>query len=341
MVDMMQRWRLAMRVGAGLILAAGGVVLAWDPERAPGWVLGGLVTAAWPLGVAWRAARGTALRATVVWAALAVVLGVMAQGVGLGEPLAGGRPGAGHWAYLSALATLAALISVFNARRPGGGAWALLMGLLVLIFLIPWLEGSGLARGVGAWERLRLEAPWSWFFWVLMLAGVINYLPTRYSLAADWLALGLGLEALALVWPYWPLAWRGTTWSAFPWALAGTLWAAELCAHRGEPGRSWLERLWFPFRDHWGMIWGVRVRERFNRSAEAAGWPIRLTWHGVVPAPDAGGLAVDPPAAAEATLKGQLRRFATEARIDSWGGGISPQRTPRPQRGRPRTTGKD
>src|SRR5207249_10599305 len=114
------------------ICAIRGVALSWVPEQAPAWVLGGLATTSWPLVVAWRAARGTALRAAVAWGALAIVLGAVAQGIGLGEPLASSRPGAGTWAYLSALATLAALISVFNARRPGEGAWALLMALLVV-----------------------------------------------------------------------------------------------------------------------------------------------------------------------------------------------------------------
>lgn len=307
--------RGALRVGAGMILAAGGVALVWVPEQAPGWVLGGLATVAWPLGVAWRAARGTALRATVGWAVLAVVLGMVAQGVGRGEPLIDGRPGAGHWAYLSALATLAALLSVFNARRPGAGAWALLMALLVLVFLIPWLEGSGLARGVGAGERLRLEAPWSWFFGGLMLAGAINYLPTRYGPASSWLALGLGVELGALAWPSGPQDLRATAWSAFPWALAVASWTAESRSQRGGPGQGGLGRLWSSFRDHWGVIWGLRVQERFNRSAAAANWPIRLAWHGTFPAPGDGAFDTDAP---EATLKSLLRRFATEDRIGSW-----------------------
>src|SRR5262245_49832066 len=67
----------SFRAVAGLVLAIGGVELVRDPERAPGWVLGGLVTAVWPLAVAWRAARGTALRAAVAWGALAVILGIV------------------------------------------------------------------------------------------------------------------------------------------------------------------------------------------------------------------------------------------------------------------------
>jgi hypothetical protein len=252
---------------------------------------------------------------------LAVVLGVVAQGVGLGEPGTGGRPGSGHWAYLSALATLAALISVFNARRPGGGAWALLMAMLVLVFLIPWLEGPS-PSGIGRRGRLRLEAPWSWFFGALAVVGTTNYLPTRYGPAACWLASGLVLEWAALAWPDGLLGRRGIAWSAFPWCLAVAAWTAEIRADGSPRGATGLERLWLAFRDHWGVVWALRVEERFNRSAEAAGWPIRLAWTGTNPAlaSDAGA-AADPPEAAEATLKGLLRRFAAQERIAAWAAG--------------------
>jgi hypothetical protein len=132
--------------------------------------------------------------------------------------------------------------------------------------------------------------------------------------------LGLGLEWAALAGSSGPSTLRSTTWSAFPWALAVTAWTAESRSRGRELGRTSLERLWFPFRDHWGVVWGIRVQERFNHSADAAGWPIRLAWHGVVPAPGGDGdLVAVAPDAAEATLKGLLRRFATEARLASWG----------------------
>src|SRR5207245_6824908 len=110
-----------------------------------------------------------------------------------GEPTGTGRPLAGHLTYLAVLATLAALVSVLNARTPGGGAWAILMGLLVLVFLIPWLEGPGLVRDARGLGRLRLDAPWTLFYALLVLAGVTNYLPTRYGPTAAWLAAGFAL----------------------------------------------------------------------------------------------------------------------------------------------------
>src|SRR5947208_3656306 len=88
------------------LLALGGVSVLRDPGRAPGWVGAALVTTCWPLLRAWRAAGGTALRPAVLWGGVAVGFAVVAQALAWSEPLAGGRPLAGHWAYLSMLATL-------------------------------------------------------------------------------------------------------------------------------------------------------------------------------------------------------------------------------------------
>ena len=56
----------------------------------------------------------------------------------------------------------------------------------------------------------------------------------------------------------------------------------------------------------------MRIQERFNRSAEALGWPARLSWQGVVMLRDEGEWD---PSEAEAVLTGLLRRFLTEERL--------------------------
>ncbi len=184
------------------------VLLAAVPERAAWGVALALITAVWPVAHAWKAARGTALRPALGWALASIVVGLGAQVWAGVEPLESGRPGAGHLAYLSTLAMLSALISVLNARAPGGGAWGILMGLLVLVFLIPWLEGPGLLRDPAGLGRLRLSAPWTWFYGLLVVAGVTNFLPTRYALSAIGLAAGLVIELLGLTHAEWTRAQR-------------------------------------------------------------------------------------------------------------------------------------
>jgi hypothetical protein len=292
-------------------LAAGGALL-FAPEHAPAAVALALLTTIGPLRAAWRGARGTALGAAVVWAAAAIVLGIAAQAVALTEPLASGRPGAGHLTYVATLASLAALISVLNARSPGGGAWAILMGLLVLVFLIPWAEDPLLLRHAGGLGHLRLDAPWSFFYALLVVAGVTNYLPTRYGPAALCLAAAFLLEYLGLARTDWTRARRGLVWSVVPWIFAVAVWVAEARAQRPLEARNRLEAIWLWFRDHWGVVWALRVQERFNRTAEALHWPVRLSWFGVVSSP----AGAEIPEAAEATLKSLLRRFAEPERLD-------------------------
>jgi len=44
------------------------------------------------------------------------------------------------------------------------------------------------------------------------------------------------------------------------------------------------DRLWRDFRDGFGLIWGLRLREQFNRAAANAGLAVELTWTGIRPA---------------------------------------------------------
>lgn len=297
-----------------LAVILGGLVVTLRPW-APWGALLGLVGALGTLARAYRGASGTALRPVVVWGIVAVGLGMVAQVVGLGEPWESGRPGAGHFVYLSALATVAALLTVFNARRPGGNAWAFLMAALVVVLLLPWIENGGLSGRAGPWERLRLEAPWSWFLLVLAVAGLSNFVPTRFAPATLPAALGLGFECWALTATDRVPALRGWAWAVGPWALAASLVVAEACAGRRPAARDGLERAWFWFRDHWGVVWGLRVAERFNESARALGWPVRLSWHGPEPAD---GVEPSPvPDGAEALFVSLLRRFADAGRVEA------------------------
>src|SRR5262249_36921969 len=167
--------------------------------------------------------------------------------------------------------------------------------------------------------RLRLDNPWTIFYGLLVVAGVTNYLPTRYGPAAAWLGLGFLLEYLGLTRAVGSVSGRAVLWTAVPWTLAAAVLTAEGLARRPRVGSSRLERVWSWFCDHWGVVWALRVMERFNRTADAQRWPIRLAWRGFEDAP--GKVApVDRPGSvpeeALAVLSGLLRRFATPERVD-------------------------
>jgi|GEM_PF-350406 len=305
------------RLGFRLVFGIGLFVLLVWPAQAPVWIGFCLVSAVYPIWCAWRGAQRTALRPSVCWSALALLLALGAQLAAFLEPFEGGKPIAGHWVYLAALATLAALVSVLNARNPGSGAWAILMALLVLVFLIPWLGGPGLARKAHGLERLQLETPWNYFYLLLLITGITNYLPTRFGFAALILGSGLACEYLALTRPEFRVSHGPWLWSLFPWTLALSTWGAlcsELQSARSTQSR--LERTWFWLRDHWGVVWGLRLQERFNQSAERLGWPIRLGWFGLTSAQGSDQASLELPAAADSVLRGLLRRFADEDRIN-------------------------
>jgi hypothetical protein len=250
---------------------------------------------------------------------LAIATAVAAQVVGCTEPAAEGRPSAGRLTYLSTLAALAGLGSVLNARSPGGRVWAGLMAILVLVFLIPWLEGPWRVRRAGGLTLLHLDAPWTFFYLFLAVVGVTNYWPTRFGAASSWLALGLFLEYLGLTRDDWSGSRRASLWSCYAWTLAAAGWAAHRAGRRSPEGRTRLERLWFWFRDLWGVVWALRILERFNRTSELKGWPMRLGWFGIEPAvgATAGASAVAPedPPEAEAAFRGLIRRFAQSERL--------------------------
>ena len=297
-----------------LVSALGAACLIFRRESAPAVILTTLILAVIPLRKAWRATSGTALRPALVWGGLSIGLCVLAQIVAFGESSALGRPRSDQWIYLSVLAALAGLLTVLNARTPGGGAWAILMSLLVLVFLLPWLEGAGLARQRDGWDRLRLATPWTYFFAILVFAAITNYLPTRHGPAACVALSGFVLAGLGASRTDWSHQVRGQAWAWVPWCWTLAIFLADFLA-KFPPTKPHdaLSRVWLWFRDGWGTVWALRTKERFNRTAELASWPIRLDWGGVVSTDGSPSPVL--PDEAVATFASLLRRFADSETI--------------------------
>src|SRR5207244_8914492 len=110
--------------------------------------------------------------------------------------------------------------------------------------------------------------------------GVLNYLPTRLGPAALLLGLGCAIELVRLIWPESRVAaFEGVT-SPGSLLVAGSPWLALIAMRGRRAAASELDHIWLDFRDRFGMVWGQRVREQFNRSALHAGSPHLLDWQG-------------------------------------------------------------
>lgn len=248
-----------------------------------------LLSGVCPLVQALRANRTTTLWQPLMWSLLAWLVWVAVAWLRLL------RPG---WeerlaVYGALCLTGCAGVAVLGARRPGASAWNFVVVGLLAVLLLPILNGMG---------ELRLEAAQKMFLAGTLVVSFLNYVPTRLGPDALVAAAGCGWEMMRLS------GWISPTRS--PWLglfllalIPWTAWTA--LAIRGQAATEF-DRLWLAYRDRFGLVWGQRMREQFNRAAHHAGLPVQLRWSGLQattaePSPD--------PAALLALLRSVLKRF--------------------------------
>jgi hypothetical protein len=249
-----------------------------------------LLSGLYPLARAWRANRRTPLKHAAGWALAAWAAWVAAAAVAVAWPGADG----GLAVYLALCLTACAGVAVLGARRPGAGAWNFVVAALLAVLLLPVARGLGVPR----------PEPWHLaFLGVTLGVGVVNYLPTRLALAVLFVAAGCGVELarLAAAGPAGEFAGRAL--------LALAPWVGWVVVAGAPAPAAEFDRLWLAYRDRFGLLWGQRMREQFNRAAANAGWPVCLTWQGLA---STGGGAPPPTAEAVATLQAVLKRFGPE-----------------------------
>jgi len=238
--------------------------------------LGGLI-----LWRTWPNARGTTLAAPFLWAGGALVALIIAQALIVRAiPEQRALPWwSSHVRYLAATLTLAPGMALLGAKRPQDRAWQfVVLGLLAVL----WVP-CGQAWLFAPHEPFRCERGFAWLLGGLWTLQLLNHVPTRFAPAALLVAVGQWL-LLAPHWPLWPSP-SGPEFilcgTAALLAALGVAWCSYLPA-----GAQSLDRIWIDFRDAYGLLWGLRVLERFNATAAQQGWPVHLGWS---------GLAVDRP----------------------------------------------
>lgn len=272
------------------------------------------------------ALRETTLMAPCYWAVTAIATIVAADLCA--ESL--GRSGAAFWQFIAAAFTFCPPMAVLGAKRPQHIAWQFIVLALWLTAILPVLETALRGRG----EVFEVSTVRSWFLLILIVVGVVNYLPTRFAAAS----LLYGGAQATLFWAYLPFG--SATSVAHQTAYGLGLFVAALFMAAWSTGRNWraalhererrddhltgLNYVWREFRDWFGLVWGLRIIERVNASAAMYGWNLRLDWHGLhATKPDgaADNASSDtvPEAqvvALEQSLRTLLRRFVSREWID-------------------------
>jgi hypothetical protein len=209
-----------------------------------------------------RYVRGTTLAAPCAWAwvALLAIVGVellATMDIADGPPL---------WLdaarYLVGVATFCPVMAVLGAKRPQDRAWQIIVASLWGVLSLPALQDLLYHYG----QPVALDPAWRGFLTILVVVGLVNYLPTRFwpssilfgmaqaALMSDFLPIALPIDASARVPAALTLA-----------ALAGVLPILGWPARRAAADS--LDRLWRDFRDAYGMLWGARIRDRASGAA--------------------------------------------------------------------------
>jgi hypothetical protein len=195
--------------------------------------------------------------------------------------------------------SLCPMVAVLGAKRPQERMWNFVVGSLWAVLTLPSLETLVLHPG----QQLNLGAARGWFLWIPILLVPINYLPTRFWLAAALFTAGQVISFR----PYLAPLQNATT---SPPDIGGLLMmAAAAVAVRSTGAKQRVshpaDRLWLDFRNWFGLLWGLRVQERLNASFEKEGAGNQLTWSGF-----------QDPTGVEVELKSLLRRFVSSEWIE-------------------------
>jgi hypothetical protein len=262
--------------------------------------------------IGFRRLRGTTLSASAAWA-VAAALGSAVVEASLAWQGADVDPmSASLWRYAAAVGSFCPLMGVLGAKRPQDRGWQWIVLSLWVILLVPAMQAVA-ARSA---QQLELYGAWRLLLLALIAMGLLNYLPTRYVLAALLVAVGQTL----LLWSHLFFVASGgeglrvaglglILMAAIVVLLAASRTTQSVRAESLLSPTAAFNARWLAFRDGWGAFWALRVMQRVNQTAELSRWPVRLEWReGFVAANEA---TIDPSTAAhiQQTLDSLLRRF--------------------------------
>jgi hypothetical protein len=248
-----------------------------------------------PFYKAWQANRRTSLAHAVLWSAAA--WGGWGLAFLVGEPR---QLGLVPWRYLALCLTGAAGVAVLGARRPQVGAWNFVVLGLLAVMLLPL--GEHLLLGSPALDGVRI-----FFLGATLAVAIGNYLPTAAWFAAVILGGICTLEFIVLFTGWFDIS--ATFLDILHVCLLTIPWLGLAVWRQRRTSVLKIDDIWLRFRDRFGLFWGQRVRDQYNRSATNAGLPGHLYWHGWENRSSAKSPTEEQAREMEAILRALLQRF--------------------------------
>ncbi|PHR86643.1 MAG: hypothetical protein COA78_37765 [Blastopirellula sp.] len=201
-----------------------------------------------------------------------------------------------------------------GAKRPQDASWQWIVLSLWVILAMPvgehWFSNQ--------FAQLDIGGARSWFLLILILVGLLNNGPTRFSPTA----FLLGLSQIILLSEYLPgiqtsLGTTGAMAALLLLLIAIVLvivdWPSKRLVTRHE------DRAWLDFRDSFGAFWAARIAQRINDSATRYNWGLWLSWSGFTQVELVGleeGVTSEVNRALRQNMRSLLRRFVSEAWMD-------------------------
>lgn len=181
--------------------------------------------------------------------------------------------------YWAAVISCCPLISVLGSKRPTSRVWTGFI-ILPLVAVLGWPAVTVLIRFPDL-ASLQTHLPVLIGFALVLVMGAGNYAGSRYGFSAF-------LFASAVMISLWPISssfkgehadetfWRGGAAILYGFALLHGLQQSR----RPTADENRFDRLWFDFRDAFGIVWSIRIQDRINQTAEQEKWIVRLGTEG-------------------------------------------------------------
>ncbi len=173
-------------------------------------------------------------------------------------------------------------MSLLGARRPQNKMWEFIVFSLWLVLILPALETVLLSPG----RQADTQGIRAWFMLILIFVSALNVILSRFWISG----ILVGLAQYLLVnpnLPEWAHLNERFAGQAMEAGLAMAILAFLVAFLIPKPNRKSLrdeDRVWLDYRDMFGGMWALRIKERINTSATMYDWDLRLTWRGFVTA---------------------------------------------------------